>query len=361
MSVRCDLAAAMLFLACASAACSNSSTQPSTSDTASVTIPVGLSPANSSRVSFNSQPVSLTVRNAVATRSTGTTYAFEVATDPGFGNKVQTPANISEGANGQTTAALAPLAASTDYYWHARATTAGTTGPFSATLKFTVGPAIIINPPVPIGPLNGTQTRPRPTFRVTNSARTGPAGAITYRFEISTNSAFTAVISTATQPEGVNETGFIPNNDLPINIPLYWRATAIDAVNGVTSAPSAFQTFTTRPPSQADLVADKLGVPLWGGVQPPGTNGHATLGSFWNVEYITSFNGVTFLNPPLDELQIFDLLDRGMDPQSAITWMNSNGYPTQGAYYPSVQVIGFAYEYMAYVAGAWDLVLKVGA
>jgi hypothetical protein len=212
-----------------------------------------------------------------------------------------------------------------------------------------------------IGPLNGAQTDPRPALRVTNTARTGQAGPITYKFEIDTASTFTSVIVTGSNSEGINETGFIPSSDLPLNTTLYWRATAIDAANGVTSAPSAVQSFTPMQPSQAGIVAAKLGVPLWPGIQPPGTTGHAVMGNFWNVGTVTSWDGVTFLNPPLDQLQVFDMLDRGMDPQSAITWMNTHGYPTVAAFYPSVQVIGFPFEYMALINGRWDNVLKTGA
>ena len=85
------------------------------------------------------------------------------------------------------------------------------------------------------------------------------------------------------------------------------------------------------------------------------------MGGFWNVEFVTSFNGVRFLNPPLDQVRIFDLLDRGLDPQAAIDWMHGNGYPTQGVWYASVAAIGFPYEYMAFINGRWDIVLRSGA
>src|SRR5207302_6550902 len=120
---------------------------------------------------------------------------------------------------------------------------------------------------------------------------------------------------------------------------------------------SAVQSFTTSRPSQAAAVAAQLGVPLWPGIQPPGSVGHATMGGFWNVELVVSFDGVRFLNPPIDEVRIFDLLDRGFDPQGAIDWMKSNGYPTQGVYYASVSAIGFPYEYMAFINGKWDIIL----
>ena len=67
------------------------------------------------------------------------------------------------------------------------------------------------------------------------------------------------------------------------------------------------------------------------------------------------------MNPPLDEVQIFDLLDRGMSPSAAIDWMHANGYATIGVWYPDVNVLAFAYEYIALIAGQWDIVLRVGA
>ena len=41
------------------------------------------------------------------------------------------------------------------------------------------------------------------------------------------------------------------------------------------------------------------------------------MGRDWNVEPLISFTGVRFQNPPLDTLQIFDLIDRGLDPKAA--------------------------------------------
>ncbi len=89
---------------------------------------------------------------------------------------------------------LDALPAGRDYYWHARAQGAGTTGVYGATFKFTVGPAVTINAPVPIAPLTNAQTGTRPALRVANAVRSGPAGAITYRFEISTVSSFASIL-----------------------------------------------------------------------------------------------------------------------------------------------------------------------
>ena len=366
---RVPYASLILVALVAAASCSKSTpAQPSATTevaaavvplTASIAAPRPLTPANNAAIRNLDQPVVLIVQNAISTRP-GLTYTFEVATDAAFTSKVQTKDAVVEGTSGQTGARLDQLAAAKDYYWHARASGSGTTGLFGATYKFTIGPAIVIDAPVPIAPLNGTQTSTRPALRVTNATRQGPAGAITYRFEISNVSTFATLVTSGTNTEGVNETGFIPAADLAANVTLFWRATALDVANNISSNPSAVQSFTTKP-SAAALVAAQLGVPLWPGNQPPGTNGQAIMGSFWNVEPVTSFDGVTFLNPPIEEVRMFDLLDRGFDPQGAIDWMNGNGYRTIAAYYPAVQVIGFAYEYLAFVNGRWDIVLKAGA
>jgi hypothetical protein len=213
--------------------------------TGSVTTPRPLTPAAGTTIPNLAQPVTLTVQNAIVTKTGSTIYTFEVATDTAFTAKVQTKDGVAEGSGGQTSVKLDALAPAKDYYWHARATAAGTTGVFGAALKFTIGPAISINAPVPIAPINGAATGARPALRATNATRTGPAGAISYRFEVSTTSTFNSVLMTGTNSEGVNETGFIPTADLPINATLFWRVTAIDAANNISSPPSAVQSFVT--------------------------------------------------------------------------------------------------------------------
>ena len=87
------------------------------------------------------------------------------------------------------------------------------------------------------------------------------------------------------------------------------------------------------------------------------------MGDNWQVQNTHDYTGAPFTSPLLDALRVFDLLDRGMDPQSALNWLNSNGYPNTGAFYPGPEVIGFAQEYMALnpYTGAWDMIIKVGA
>jgi hypothetical protein len=72
-----------------------------------------------------------------------------------------------------------------------------------------------------------------------------------------------------------------------------------------------------------------------------------------------------FQSPTVEMLRFFDLFDRGFDPDSAIAWMNGNGYPTAAQWYPPPEkaVLGLQFVYLAarYKAvdhGTWDLVLK---
>jgi hypothetical protein len=336
----------------------------SSGQSASIAAPRPLTPTNNAQVKYFDQPVTLVIQNAVVTRSVPASYTFEVATDSGFTNKVQTKDGVSEGGGGQTSVRLDSLLESRDYYWHARATAGGTTGVFGAVWKFNIGPAVTLNPPAPLGPLTGAQTGVRPTFTIVNSSRTGPVGAVTYRFEVADNITFTPIFVAGTVAEGPNQTSFTPSTDLTTNKSYYWRATAIDQSHAIATQPSAAQSFTAASVAtgtpQSDIAAQE-GVTLWPGVQPPGTTGHAILGDGWGVQNLFSFQGIPFLSPTPEELQIFDLMDRGFDPQGAINWMQGNGYHTTGAYFPSVAVIGFPYQYMAYINGRWDLVKRVGA
>jgi hypothetical protein len=105
-------------------------------------------------------------------------------------------------------------------------------------------------------------------------------------------------------------------------------------------------------------LAAQLGLVLWPGAQPTGTNGHAVLGDNWQVQTMTSFGGVKFTAPRLEWLRLFDLIDRGYDPEAAINWMHANGYQTVAAYYSRVEVIGVEFIYLALIAGHWDVVLR---
>jgi hypothetical protein len=229
----------------AAAACGGSTTQPS--GAASIAAPAGgVQPPPNTTVRFSDQPITLAVANALVTQPSGTTYTFEVASDPNFATKVQTKADVAEGANGQTSVRLDQLAGSTDYYWHARTSSNGTVGAFGPTYKFTVGPPVVLNAATPVSPVSNAPTGSLPIFTVANAQKSGPAGALVYRFEASTSQTFASLVLDATVPEGGSgRTSYQATKELPAETTIYWRVTAIDQGNGVSSPASATANFVT--------------------------------------------------------------------------------------------------------------------
>jgi hypothetical protein len=321
-----------------------------------VGLPTPLLPIGDAVLSFSSQPIVLVTQNATISGTISPTYTFEVATDSAFAaTKVQTKDNVAQGGSGQTSVALDSLATGKDYYWHVRAQGGGTTGAFSSTSKFTV---VALTPPTPVSPANGTVVGSWPTLTVANVQSSGPTGPLGYQFDISTSASFTTITVTGSVAETATQTSFTPSGQAPASaMTFYWRATATDLSNGAKSPSSAAQSFTLSI-SQAGAIAAQEGQPLWPGVQPPGNNGSARLGDSWNVQTVISFHGATHVTPTIDELRVFDLLDRGFGAQGAIDWINSHGYFTNAAWYASAQVVGFDYEYIAFINGRWDLVFK---
>ncbi len=367
----CLFAAAAVASGCASPSPSQptdsaAATATGQSSTASIVAPRPLAPANNATVRNADQPLTLVAQNAIVTGGAAVTYAFEVASDAAFANRVQAFDNVAGGAGGQTSQRLDALAPARDYWWHVRASSGGTTGVFGPAFKLSVGPAITISTPSPIAPLNGTTTPLRPALRVANVTRTGPAGVITYKFDVSTSATFGSMLVTATVAEGINETGFIPAANLPVDTVLFWRASALDVANGVTSAFSAAQSFTPHSTSPAELLAQQLGVTLWPGEQPPNLGGQAVLGDNWEIQILHHLPTNTFFqSPTLEMIRLFDLFDHGLDPQSAIDWMNAHGYRTLAQWYPPPEkaVLGLEFVYLAarnkiVAHGTWDLVLK---
>jgi hypothetical protein len=320
-----------------------------------------VSPAAGAVIRNADQPVTLVVANATVT-SGSATYTFEVSTDAAFASKAYSKSGVAQTAT-QTALTIDRLAAGADYYWRARADASGTSGPFSAARKLSIGPAVQIDPPTLLSPTNGAATPGWPGFTVRNSTRTGPAGTIVYRFDIATSNSFANIVLTSTVAEGNTNTSFVPPSSTaaPPQNTLVWRVTAIDQTNNVSSPVSAIQTFTFTPPTQQAILATQQGLVLWPAAQPTGSNGLAHMGPGWQLQTIRSFDGVTFTSPPIESLRLFDLLDRGYDPNSAIAWMQQNGYPSTAAWYASVASIGLPYQYMALIGGSWELVTRVGA
>ncbi len=161
-----------------------------------ISAPKPVDPSVGSQIAVSSQPLTLTVENASTSGVRPLSYAFEVATDANFTNKVFVRDSITPGDGGRTALKLPdPLATGKTYYWHARAQDGANTGAFSTAVNFNVFTPIVITAPAPLRPVpSAVAATLRPVFIVGNASRSGPVGALTYQFEVSTNTAFTTTV-----------------------------------------------------------------------------------------------------------------------------------------------------------------------
>jgi hypothetical protein len=106
----------------------------SSGPSATVGAPGIVSPTGGAQVAGS---ITLTVSNASVTGGSGTTlYAFQIASDAGFGNIVAQTSDVPEGSGGQTSWTVPASIASGDFFWRARASSGGVQGPFSAAASF---------------------------------------------------------------------------------------------------------------------------------------------------------------------------------------------------------------------------------
>jgi hypothetical protein len=79
----------------------------------------------------------LVVANVTVSDGSPATYTFEVARDESFSNIVAQRSGVAEDASGETSWRV-PELNNGDHFWRARASAAGTDGPFSAVAEFNV-------------------------------------------------------------------------------------------------------------------------------------------------------------------------------------------------------------------------------
>ena len=216
---------------------------PATPTGVSMVAAQGVSPSDGAQLTYASQPITLNIKNGVATGDQAITYTFQVASDPNFTTIVATKDAVTPGTS-QTTTTLDRLSGAKTYYWRSRLNSAGVAGPFSASRSFTVGPEVVIQAPTQVSPSANGQATGTAQLVVTNSTRTGPAGAITYRFEVSSSSSFASIAYTTTVAEGSGQTSAtVPATTLTSAATYFWRAQALDATNSVTSAFTSASSF----------------------------------------------------------------------------------------------------------------------
>lgn len=231
----------------------------------SLTSPVPVSPVPGHALKFTEQPITLTVRNAVTTGSSAPIYTFQVATDAAFASLVFSRENVSEGA-GQTSVTLDKLAGAKNYYWRVRATVGNTVGLFSPVRLFNVGPEVVIQAPTIAAPSNGGQLSSQALLIVNNAPVTGPAGPITYRYEISDSTSFGNLAFVAPNvAQQSSQTSVRMDANLTTNGTYYLRVRAQDNSNSVIGPYSSTVQFRYVPfdLSQAIMVNSPPDFAVW--------------------------------------------------------------------------------------------------
>ncbi len=209
------------------------------------TAPKPVDPIPGASIRMQDQPITLQVENSSTNSQRTVTYLFEVATDASFSNRVYNRDGIQPGTNGRTVVTLPDaLASDRTYYWRAKAADGANASEYSAPAAFAVVNLAEFQTPQPLYPIASVRTSTvKPEFSVRNAARTGPAGAVSYTFEISETVSFTAVVAIVTIPEQPFETKFTLTQSLKNDTRYFWRARAFDS--NVTGPWMDVQTFLT--------------------------------------------------------------------------------------------------------------------
>jgi hypothetical protein len=210
-----------------------------------ISTPAPVAPGQGSVIPAKDQPVVLVVQNATTNGQRPITYRFEVAADADFTNKMATREGVEPGGDGKTSYRLPDaLAADRTYFWRAKAVDGANESAYSQAVSFSVVTVVEIQPPVPLSPIGGATTSSRsPEFRVRNSVRTGPAGAVSYTFEIAEDQSFAAMAAIVTVAEQSAETKFTIAQQLKASTKHYWRVRGFDS--NASSSWSLTQSFVT--------------------------------------------------------------------------------------------------------------------
>ena len=192
-----------------------------------ITAPKLLEPQQGFRFRESQLPITLMIENSSTTGVRPISFAFEVAADSAFNNKVFTRAGVAPGENGRTTVQVESLELGRPYYWRVRAEDGANSSTFS-TAGFEVLPRAVLNAPALISPVNNDPVgERRPWLRIANSDRNDAVGDVTYFFVVARDQAFTQVVAFEEIPEG-GPTQWQVNRELDTNATHFWRVRATD-------------------------------------------------------------------------------------------------------------------------------------
>jgi len=211
-----------------------------------ITPPKPLEPASGAQIPGDRQPLTLLIENASSNSPRPLSYLFEVATEPGFSNRVFAQDNVPPGDAGRTALQLpSTLTMGRVYYWRAKALDGANESPFSNPNDFNVYTPVGFDKPTLIAPINNDKTTSqRPNFAFSSAPRQGSPVSVSYVLEISSDSAFVSKVAVWQFNElpGSQQT-FASAADLPGGVQLFWHARAFESpVIGPWSDTQVFRT-----------------------------------------------------------------------------------------------------------------------
>jgi hypothetical protein len=189
--------------------------------------PNSLEPGQNWQMRTRDQPLVLLIANAESNGVRPLKYSFEVASDAEFKSIVFARTGIEPGGDGFTRLQMPDKLAAGTYWWRTRAEDGANFGPYSPPKSFQVLADVILSPPTPSSPSNGsTLSGIIPSFRIKAGNRSGVTDDIEYILQVSNNSSFTSIAAIFTQKESWPETTIAPNYSLLYDRTYYWRVRA---------------------------------------------------------------------------------------------------------------------------------------
>jgi hypothetical protein len=234
-----------------------------------ITAPKTLQPAPGAQIPGDQQPLTLLLENASSTGQRPLTYTVEVATEPGFSNRVFSQNNIPPGDNGRTSLKLSSnLTMGKVYYWRAKALDGANESPYSNPADFNVFTPVSFDKPALVSPINNVQlSSPRPTFTFADAPHQGTPLSVSYAIEVATDSGFGNRLSVWQVDEAPGQTSYASPADMPPGVQLYWHARAF--ASPVTGPWSDTQSFRTpAPPAPTPAPGPTPGQPCSNQTQP---------------------------------------------------------------------------------------------
>lgn len=225
-----------------------------------ISTPNLLEPGQDWELRSRDQPVKLLFQNANTNGVRPLKYSLDVASDAAFKNIVFARTGVEPSGNAVISFQLPDKLAAGTYWWRTRAEDGANTGPYAETKSFQVLAEVVLAPPIPSSPSNGSAASDlTPTFKVRGGNRSGVTSDIEYTLQVSNNSSFSSIAATFVQGETWPETTFDRNYAFLYARTYYWRVRARHTSDSELSNWSSTLTFRTPAEPMAPPPADDGG------------------------------------------------------------------------------------------------------